>query len=87
MNFMELLTEDRRLVILRALAEDPGYSHNESVLQSILAAFGHSVSRDVVKSLISWLAEQGPGACGDGGQLYGCQTDPRAGLMLPAVPP
>ena len=58
MSISQLLTEDRRLVILRALAEDPGYSHNESVLQSILAAFGHVISRDQVKSLISWLAEQ-----------------------------
>ncbi|PLY02758.1 MAG: hypothetical protein C0622_05260 [Desulfuromonas sp.] len=59
MSISTLLTEDRRLVILRALAEDAGYSHNESVLQSILAAFGHSVSRDVVKTQINWLAEQG----------------------------
>lgn len=58
MSYLELITEDRRLVILRALAEDAGYSHNESVLQSILAAFGHTVSRDQVRSLISWLAEQ-----------------------------
>lgn len=58
MSFAALLAEDRRLVVLRALQEDAGYSHNESVLQSILAAFGHTVSRDQVRSLISWLAEQ-----------------------------
>lgn len=58
MNYLELITEDRRLVILRALQQDAGYSHNESVLQSILAAFGHTVSRDHVRSLVSWLDEQ-----------------------------
>jgi ribosomal protein L12E/L44/L45/RPP1/RPP2 len=55
---MDVITQDRRLVILRALNEDAGYSQNESVLQSILEVFGHKVSRDQVRSLISWLAEQ-----------------------------
>ncbi len=59
MNYRELLEADRRLVILKALAEDPGYSHNESVLQSVLDLFGHRVSRDQVRTLLSWLAEQG----------------------------
>ncbi|WP_321367616.1 hypothetical protein [uncultured Desulfuromusa sp.] len=58
MSISALLAEDRRLVVLRALSEDAGYSHNESVLQSILAAFGHTISRDQVRNLISWLAEQ-----------------------------
>jgi ribosomal protein L12E/L44/L45/RPP1/RPP2 len=57
-SYQVLITEDRRLVILRALLEDAGYSHNESVLQSILAAFGHTVSRDQVRNLVSWLKEQ-----------------------------
>lgn len=59
MSYSQLITEDRRLVILRALNEDAGYSHNESVLQSVLARFGHKVSRDQVKTLLGWLAEQG----------------------------
>lgn len=58
MNYQQLLTEDRRLVILRALNEDAGYSHNESVLQSILEIFGHRISRDQVRTLLNWLAEQ-----------------------------
>ena len=59
MNYQQLITEDRRLVVLRALNEDAGYSHNESVLQSILAELGHRISRDQVKTLLGWLAEQG----------------------------
>ncbi len=51
--------EDRRLVILRTLEEDPGYSMNESVIQSVLASFGHNVSRDRVRQDLAWLAEQG----------------------------
>lgn len=58
-NFATLLTEDIRLVILRALECDPGYSHNESILHSILNEFGHKVSRDRVKTELRWLEEQG----------------------------
>ncbi len=58
-DFSDLLTTDRRLVLLRALEEDAGYSHNESVLQSVLEAFGHNISRDLVRTELTWLAEQG----------------------------
>ncbi len=57
--FNELIDADRRLVILRTLEEDPGYSLNESVLQSCLEALGHSVSRDRVRTDLAWLSEQG----------------------------
>lgn len=43
MEFSELVDSDRRLVILRALEEDAGYSLNESVIQSVLEALGHNV--------------------------------------------
>ena len=58
-KFAELVTSDIRLVILRALAEDLGYSHNESILHSILSEFGHQVSRDRVRTELGWLEEQG----------------------------
>lgn len=51
--------EDRRLAILRFLAEDKGYALNTSVLQDALCAIGHSVSRDEVETQGAWLAEQG----------------------------
>ncbi len=57
--FSELITADIRLVILRTLESDPGYDLNESVLQSVLASLGHSVSRDRVRTELQWLAEQG----------------------------
>lgn len=59
MSFAEVVTADIRLVMLRALAEDTGYSHNESVLQSVLEVFGHCISRDRIRTELSWLAEQG----------------------------
>ncbi len=58
-GFAELLAADIRLVILRALQEDPGYSHNESVLHGVLGALGHNVGRDRVRTELAWLAEQG----------------------------
>lgn len=59
MSFAEQITEDIRLVILRALEEDAGYDLNESVLQSVLQELGHTVSRDRVRVELAWLKEQG----------------------------
>lgn len=54
----DLLDQDQRLVILRSLL-DCGDSANESILQECLQAYGHRVSRDSVRTHLSWLAEQG----------------------------
>lgn len=59
LKFAELIASDIRLVILRALAQDAGYSHNELILAEILGMFGHKVSRDRVRTELAWLAEQG----------------------------
>jgi Fe2+ or Zn2+ uptake regulation protein len=53
------LNEDRRLVILRLLAETPEYRLNESTMAVALEDFGHPVSRDQVRTDFAWLAEQG----------------------------
>ena len=53
----DILAEDRRLVILRSLM-DCNNEANESILQDCLDAYGHNVSRDVVRGQIDWLAEQ-----------------------------
>lgn len=58
-NFADFVTEDRRLAILRLLEGQRGYEANDSVLQIALDRLGHNVSRDVVRSDLSWLAEQG----------------------------
>lgn len=59
MKFAELLASDMRLVVLRVLAEDGDYSHNEFVLNDALVLFGHRVSRDKLRTELSWLKEQG----------------------------
>jgi hypothetical protein len=59
MSFSELVTADIRRSLLLALAGDAGYSHNEAVLQSALDYYGHSVSRDRIRTELTWLEEQG----------------------------
>ncbi|WP_027366945.1 hypothetical protein [Desulfocurvibacter africanus] len=58
-TFAQLVTEDRRLVILRCLAEDPGYSMNTSLLHAALVSLGHNCTRDQVATDAGWLQEQG----------------------------
>ena len=54
----DIFTKDQRLVMLRTLAED-GYDANESILQDVLTAYGHNISRDLVRNHAIWLEEQG----------------------------
>lgn len=57
-EFKQFQTEDRRLMILRLLAEIPGYTANEYVLRAALGDYGHAVSADRLRSDLAWLAEQ-----------------------------
>ena len=57
-TFADFLRQDMRLVILRLLAEMPGYKSNSSVLTVALERFGHTASRDQVRTELHWLAEQ-----------------------------
>ena len=59
MTYNTLITEDRRLVLLRLLAESDGYRANEYLLASALPGFGHAVSHDRLRTELDWLAEQG----------------------------
>lgn len=59
MSLEKLLTEDLRLVLLRGLFDVPGYSHNESILQRVAGTYAHRVSRDRIRTELSWLKEQG----------------------------
>lgn len=58
-SFAEIMTEDRRLVILRSLENCAGYESNESMITIALHQFGHRVSRDQVRTEFTWLKEQG----------------------------
>lgn len=57
-NYASFLAEDRRLVILRVLAELPGYRTNSFLLTRLLSQFGHESSADQVKGDLAWLQEQ-----------------------------
>lgn len=58
MNFNELKRSDMRLVMLRSIADD-GYSLNESLIQTVLELYGHTATRDQVRTQMRWLEEQG----------------------------
>ena len=57
MALAELLAEDRRLIVLRALEQATGYSLNEHVLRTGLDAFGHRVGGDILRADLDWLEE------------------------------
>lgn len=57
-DFATHLSHDRRLVILRLLADMQAYRANSSVLTMALQQFGHACTRDQVKTELAWLAEQ-----------------------------
>ncbi|WP_373100806.1 MULTISPECIES: VpaChn25_0724 family phage protein [Pasteurellaceae] len=54
----DIFIKDQRLVILRSLV-DAGYDANESILDDCLAMYGHHISRDLVRTHLNWLEEQG----------------------------
>ena len=59
MSFAEYQTADRRLVLLRALANAAQYRANALLLRSYADSLGHVVSKDVIESDLAWLREQG----------------------------
>ena len=59
MNYAEFQTEDRRLVILRALENAAQYRANAYLLRRFCDSVGHAVSADRMESDLAWLAEQG----------------------------
>ncbi len=58
-QYADYLREDIRLVVLRLLVEMTAYRANSSVLTMALDSYGHTLSRDQVKTELHWLAEQG----------------------------
>lgn len=58
-RFARAVDEDARLVILRALALRPDGRLNESLLADVLDQFGHSRTRDWLRTQLHRLAELG----------------------------
>lgn len=59
MSYERYIAEDQRRIILATLEGDPAYSHNEQILRASLEHWGHTVSRDALRTELNWLAEQG----------------------------
>lgn len=57
-SYPALVTEDRRLVILRVLLDSVAYTANEYILQTMVERFGHVVSADLLRTDLAWLQEQ-----------------------------
>lgn len=57
-TFDQYETEDRRLVILRALASAAQYRANAYLLRRYCDAVGHVISADRLEADLAWLAEQ-----------------------------
>ncbi|WP_339863219.1 hypothetical protein [Paremcibacter congregatus] len=55
MGLQKVITEDRRLCILRLLAEQKDYSLNLSLLSKALYHLGHGVGYDMVAADVAWL--------------------------------
>lgn len=58
MSLHDVLAEDRRLVILRALTQVGG-TMNEAVAKTALEHFGHRVGHDIVRADLDFLARHG----------------------------
>lgn len=59
MSFADLAAADRRLLILLALAEAPGYTLPARLLQAFMGGKGQRASADQVRGDLAWLEEQG----------------------------
>ena len=58
MNFDQFQTEDRRLVLLRALEAAAQYRANAYLLRAYSDSVGHVVSEERLRTDLAWLAEQ-----------------------------
>jgi Fe2+ or Zn2+ uptake regulation protein len=58
-KLLQLVSEDRRLAILRILEGSAGYRANLYLIQRLLAGIGHATSLDTINTDLAWLAEQG----------------------------
>lgn len=59
MNYAEYETQDRRLVLLKALAAAAQYRANAYLLRSFCDQMGHTASADRIAADLAWLAETG----------------------------
>ena len=59
MSLDDILTHDRRLLVLQALSAAGGYALHERVIQQTIEASSAAVSGDRLRTDLDWLEEQG----------------------------
>lgn len=59
MSYLSHLREHMRLIILRALAQEPNYTHNDAILDDIAKSYAVDRGRDFVRAEIRWLETVG----------------------------
>jgi Fe2+ or Zn2+ uptake regulation protein len=59
MSYQQTVQEHLRITILKMLVDDPDYTMNDSIITDLMPDFGHSPSRDQVRTELSWLKDQG----------------------------
>jgi len=59
MSYSTVVTEHLRITILRLLVEQPDYTLNDSLLRDLVPQFGFRPSRDIIRTQLAWLEEQG----------------------------
>lgn len=57
-NYFDYAMGHVRLAVLRALAEAPSGSANDSVLATVMGELGLPVTRDQLRTQLGWLEEQ-----------------------------
>ena len=58
MSKYDIFSADQRLLILKSL-DDADFSANEDILKICLEQYGHRIGRDLLRSHLIWLEEQG----------------------------
>lgn len=69
MSFENYLTEDRRLVLLKALQATAQYQANGYLLKHFASSVGHTVSSDRIAQDLAWLREQGLVTLAEAGEV------------------
>jgi len=59
MSLADFKREDRRLLILKALASESDYAISDVVMRGLLSEFGHGISMDVMHADLAWLQDVG----------------------------
>jgi hypothetical protein len=69
MSYDQIVRQEARLVILKALAEQPDSRLNSALLVATLDAYGIARSRDWVHEELRWLADLGAVRVADAGTV------------------